>query len=578
MKSLPFEKEFVNKIFKKYWPYLLLVVFWLFVVWPWFAHSGFLLLLDFIPVPEVIRPSLPWQSLYISGLLFRWPYWLLSQVMPVSAAHKVMFSLPLAIAGISMYQLCCWLLRGHQRFLQFSSVIAALFYSYNPFVTTRVFMGHILFIYAYALLPWVVLAWLKFQQKPSPKQAIFLFLLTVAALLFSPHHFIILPLLLLLLFIPVWPRPISNKRSWLILLILFTLAIVLTLATFYFSSTRPNPLNPLGPWSRTLLAPYSGYYVFDVLNLSATWKINLPFLVPWDLRPFFGLVSFLLLIIMASGLWWLHHQSDTKKLSIRLLLVVFISSFLATGVAHPLTSPLSGWLYQHVPFWLGMRDSAKFLSLLAFTESLLLAAGVIFLASLWERFNRHRTAFIVPVVILCLVFYIASTALYGYNNQIYPLSYPNSWQQAQSWFKNNHLQQPNVLFLPWHMYLSFSFTNDRTIANPARAYFTAASVFIGNNNEVGGTFGRPFISAENTDPEHQYVQDVLLTPASPLTNFGTLLAPLCIEYIMLATDTRDVVNYNFLYSQKDLTIVFSQPDLTIWRNLAVNLPCVKTIR
>ena len=593
MKLLEFEKKSIDntkkprpsinltgilrRILTKYWPYLILLVFWLSVILPWFLDSGFILLLDFIPVPHISRPPLSWQYAYLDGLLYRWPAWLISQFFPAALTHKMLFSLPIALAGISMYQLCSLVLSDKNRkIVAASSLLAGLYYAYNPFITTRVFMGHVFFIYGYALLPWVVLSWLKFQQKPTLRPAFYLALFFVASVLFSQHHFILVPLLLLFLYQPVRPRTSPEKRSW--LLLFFFVATVVTLAiTVYFSSdARPNTLHPLGPWSRALLAPYSGSYAFDVLNLSATWKIDLPFLFPWELRLAFGYISFLLLLIMASGLWWLKHQHHSKNLAIPLLLVILFSSFLAVGIAHPLISPLAVWLYHHVPFWIGLRDSAKFLSILALVESILLAVGVYSLTQLWTRHFRRVSPIIVPATALILVVYISSTAVYGYNNQIYPTSYPDSWQEAQTWLADNHSTPPSLLFLPWHMYLPFSFTQDRTIANPASTYFTSAHVIVGNNNEVGGTFGRPFISAEYTDPTHQYIQQ-LLPDTSSFHDFGSRLSPLCMQYIMLATDTRDVSNYDFLYNQNDLEIVFSRQDLIIWQNIAVQDNCKTTI-
>ncbi len=486
-----------------------------------------------------------------------------------------------------MFQLTRWLLKHNNTpevlsgntsgvLPAIAALTAGLFYAYNPFVTTRVYMGHVLFLYAYALTPWILLTWLKFLQQPLARRALVAGMTIIAALLFSAHHFILIPLLLLFFLRLVPANILINKfRSWFFAVLPVMIFIFFALFLYYLAPTPPYKLHPLGPWARALLAPYSGSYIFDVLNLSATWKIDLSFLFPWELRSGFGLAATFLLTVMVNGFYWLRQQANIHWLSNRLVLVVLVSVILTIGVAHPITAPAAGWLYRHVPFWLGMRDSAKFISLIALAESILLAEGVYyFLSRKYHRTNFPLARGIKGVLVLLLispVLYLSSIALYGYNNQIYPQAYPDSWHQAQNWLKESHRKPPRVLFLPWHMYLPFSFTNYRTIANPAARFFTAAEVIYGNNNEVGGSFGRPFIYAENTDSEHQYIQDTLNAGFSG-TNFGARLAPLGVEYIMLATDTLDAADYDFLYRQKDLEIVWSQSDLVLWRNQADQPP------
>ncbi|MDP3997404.1 MAG: hypothetical protein U1C49_01235 [Candidatus Andersenbacteria bacterium] len=562
----PFTKKFksdISALLKRFWPYLVLLGFGLVVVWPWFSQRGFLFLLDFVSPPQLIRPPAPWQAAYLSGLPYRWLAWAMSHFLTTATTLKLLFSLPLFLAGISMYQLCRHVLRGTADWPALSALIAGVFYTYSPFVITRVFMGHVFLLYGYALVPWALLAWIKFQQRATTRRGLYTSLALAATVLVSIHYFILAPLLLL--FFLRLPR---RKNSQTFLPWLYLALPVSAVIAFSFILYRYIPfpqLNPVGPWARALLAPYSGSYIFDVLNLSATWKIDLPFLLSWELRPGFGLVSAVLLAVMTGGFFWMRRLPSTRWISYRLILTIFVGLFLAVGVAQPVTAPVAAWLYQHVPFWLGLRDSAKFISLIALAESILLAAGICALSAVWSRARRKQVTFLAPAIVSLLVLYLSSAAFYGFGNQLHPLSYPASWQQAQAWFSANHQAPPRTLFLPWHMYLPFSFTNYRTIANPARLYFTGADMISGNSNEVGGTFGRPFIYAENTDATHQYLQKALSDSPSR-DDFGTRLAPLCIQYVMLATDTLDAADYNFLYRQKDLEIVFSQPNLTIWRN------------
>lgn len=550
------------------------------VVYPWFQHRGLLFILDFVWPPELPAPTDLWRTGLLTSLPHEWLWWLLSRVVPTAFVQKLALSLPLFLSGLAMFHLT----RGIRRERAGTATLAALtsgtFYALNSFVVTRVFMGQLYLLYGYALTPWALLAFLKFRATPSPRRAITAALTAIGVMISNGHHLILLPLLLVPFAMARW-RPRPSRRA-LVALVLPLALFVGAVAGFHrlATGTAGPAFHLLGPWARALRAPFSGNLLADVLTLTATWKVDLPFAFPYEILTGFGFLSGLLLAVAAFGTLRAWRHPADGPLVRRLLLVAALASFLAIGVAHHLTEPTAAWLYQHVPFWIGLRDSAKFFALLALVESVFLGLGITALAALA---SRHRLlGSIIPPVLLALTLYTVSPALGGFGGQVYPSAYPASWYEwnrrlgeetrspsaillRSSSFAGQEATEDKarMLFLPWHLYLPFSFTADRTVANPAPKFFTNAEVIAGDNSEVGGTHGRPFIFSESHRPLSKTIE-VLLREARGRQDFGAQLAPEGIRYVALANDTVDAGRYSFLRAQPDLRLVFDSTELTVW--------------
>jgi len=87
-------------------------------------------------------------------------------------------------------------------------------------------------------------------------------------------------------------------------------------------------------------------------------------------------------------------------------------------------------------------------------------------------------------------------------------------------------------------------------------------------------FEKPFLAGENVEwigieayfrkPEQHYMH-FLLNNKEKINNFGGLLAPLNIKYIILLKEA-DYENYEFLYEQRDLKIAFENERIVIFKN------------
>lgn len=551
------------------------------VAFPWFSKPGFLFLLDFVWPPTLSPPVELWKTGAMTSLPYEWMWWLLSSVFPTSVVQKTAFSLPLFLGGLSMFHLTRWIIRQawetvSPAVVTLAAISAGTFYALNPFTLTRALMGQYYLLLASALTPWALLAVLTFLDSPSRGRGLRAGLMTTATMLANFHHLLLLPILVLPFLIR---RTVIRRLRWTLLWFLAPVALaMLAVVTAHVTAREATVAvpNPLGPWARAPLAPFTGNPFLDIVTLTSTWKLDLPFFLPFENAPAFGAVATVLLMCMAGGAVELIARHRTRPHGWRLILIAVFASVMAIGVAHPLTEPIAATFYENTSFWIALRDSGKFLSLLALVEAVLLGVGLV---TFLEQLKRHQRMFLAELVLLTglvLALLIGSPAFGGFRGQLLPGQYPESWtawndrlreERSRSPSAKASADKPRMLFLPWHQYLPFSFTEDRTVANPAPAFFTNAEVIAGDNSEVGGTHGRPFIFSESRRPLSKRIEK-LLREAPTRADFGAHVAAEKIRYVVLATDSIDSTSYNYLSRQTDLRLVFESPELTAWEEVS----------
>ncbi len=72
------------------------------------------------------------------------------------------------------------------------------------------------------------------------------------------------------------------------------------------------------------------------------------------------------------------------------------------------------------------------------------------------------------------------------------------------------------------------------------------------------------IETQSRKPEQLYMQS-LLRNRDKIGNFGELLTPLNIKYVILLKEV-DYQNYDFLYEQKDLKDIFENGKIVLFEN------------
>ena len=148
--------------------------------------------------------------------------------------------------------------------------------------------------------------------------------------------------------------------------------------------------------------------------------------------------------------------------------------------------------------------------------------------------------------------------LFGFNGALVPVDYPQDWYEVNSFLKND-AGDFSVLFLPWHMYMDFSWVEnqDKRIANPARVFFEK-NVIQGDNVESGGIY------SQSVNPVSKYIE-FMMSKSGEIDNFGELVSILNVKYILLTKEV-DWQNYMWLENQTDLELAMETENFLVFRN------------
>jgi hypothetical protein len=228
---------------------------------------------------------------------------------------------------------------------------------------------------------------------------------------------------------------------------------------------------------------------------------------------------------------------------------------LALGNQGP-TGGLFLWAYDHVPFFSIMREPQKFLMLLALAYAVFFGWGVERLTKVENTASRVGAFWTAAVLALALPLGYSATIFDGLDGQVSSSPLPSAYQQADALMGTG---DGNVLVLPWHIYMEYPFTNGRVIANVGPTSFQR-NVISGDNVEADD------VETQSTSPRSAYLQD-LFADGSHISDFGALVAPLGIEYVVLSKAV-DWNAYSWLNNQKDIKVVLNDRSLKVWRNLA----------
>ncbi|RLC61471.1 MAG: hypothetical protein DRI01_08455, partial [Chloroflexi bacterium] len=241
--------------------------------------------------------------------------------------------------------------------------------------------------------------------------------------------------------------------------------------------------------------------------------------------------------------------------------IIGLASFLlALGASTEVTRRPFEWLWEQMPFFRGFRDSHKFVALLALSYAYLGGLGINELGRALKQQTKR-----LPIMIIAALITVAlltppaySFTMFGFYGQLGTTDYPPEWYEVNHYL-NQDSDDFNVLFLPWHLYMDYSWlpNRDKRLINPAPQFFDKP-VISGDNIEVPGIY------SQSTNPISKYVE-FLLKNGNNTNNLGELLAPLNVRYVVLIGEA-DYKSYDFLYRQEDLRMELEKPGITLFRN------------
>lgn len=536
----------------------------LFVLWDLLA-PGYVLTLDMMFTPRINVSDIfyGFEISFASDLPILAALNYLGKIAPMWLWQKLILFLILFLSGYSAHRLC-------PASYAIGKYFAGLLYMLNPFVYVRFVAGQWKILLTYAIAPFLVIALIDFLENPTPGRAIKVGLLLALTTMLNPSSVFLVVLLFaaFLLFKLFQSRGLSFRKMLSGLGI--SLGIVLATNLYWLVPTLKAPATIIGQISYKDLQVFTAQAwgtgfnaVFSVFSLHGFWRGGYNYitqLLPgWYVA--FGIILFL--SVWGAVLFW-NHPGIGYRVKV-LAIVGAVAGVLGTGVSAPLFSNVYTFLFDTIPFFQGMRDSQRFVALLALAYSFLggLAASELYTSfgqmaaekvKGWMRLGGATLA----IAALALPWLYSLNMLWGFGRELETVDFPPDWHEV-----NQNLTEQEgdfqVLFLPWHGYMDFSWNPRQRIMNPSNTFFQRP-IIRGGNIEVFD------IENQSTNPIQHYIR-FLLDHRANMTKLGSLLAPLNIKYVLLAKEA-DYQDYDFLYSQEDLAIVQETPNLILFQNEA----------
>lgn len=496
----------------------------------WLKTPGFLFLLDYITGPTSTPIRIDATGL-ISGIPFQILAHTLSYILSAETIPKILIIFAIALAGISTAQLCKRISQSDT--IAFSCGIFAML---NPFVFNRIFMGHIYLLFGYALIPILLILILRYIESPSTTRALGIGAMTTVIILTSIHYIILLPFILFFFYMQYRQNnsPLITWQHISTLLILpICTCILLLLTALHTPSWTGNTLQKINS-SVFSLQPYcSTSVLWDTLTLSANWRSPTINTYPCNITPLIGIASGILILTAVAGVssYWIA--------------ILYIASIaLALGISHITT-------------WNPMRDSGKFLAVTVLAQVLLIATAY---TNIQTKF--HKNIFLLAV--LCSSIIIAIATLIAVHTSIIPREYPTSWYEWNEIFAKEQ-PKPRVLFLPWHQYMAFDFTNHLAVANPAPVFFSNADIISGDNIEISRN--NITVLSVSQNPTSQAIEHMLTTNTTNdfMTELQTIVSEQHIAYIVIAkSNENEIALRNNLNNAPFLTQRSLDETLSVW--------------
>ena len=536
----------------------LFIIFMIIILWQMLL-PGYILTLDMVFTPEVSASfgdgsfynSLPLKYLFRLLNLFL-DGWIIQKLMLIAVFFCIGYLAFKFLPIPQKYGANFW---------------AAIFYTINPFVYERFLAGHWQLLFAYAFLSPFIFYLLKFAKMPNWQTMVKLLIWLFLIGLFSLHLWLMAILSgFILLVVLITKNLIVLQKNNLNKLLKY--GLILALAIFILSSywlipfllkSKNSLLNSFTPENIQLFKTTTDSRLGTTLNTLALygfWQENQPWAKYWlwpkDNLIFWSVIAVLLAMLILAGLIHGFRNKETRKTAWFFLCLGIFAFIFSCGLGETIFKAINSFLFDHIYFWRGFRDSQKWSGLLALSYAYFGSIGLIFAADLVK--SRKINKIVILIIFLLPLFY-TYTELGGFSRQLQPVWYPDSWQQVRQ-IINQDTSDFKILFLPWHGYFSLEFNNKLITANPAKMFF-GKRIIQSQSMDMQLGFQESIIS-ENKQIEKLIINKKQLTDQE----ISAIWQSENIKYVIFARDLNDadIFSYNFLHS-KQIIQIFTSPEI-----------------
>ena len=537
---------------KKFTQYLPRIVAWLLILnvfgFDLFTnHTVFLL--DYVPTPIRVwdrsyYASIPWIWMAHDGLLFiLWYIWW-------SKAYLLSI---VVITLLLWYHRWQYIATKHREpdstsNLNYLPILGMIVMIFNPVFSSR--MGTQPWVWlGIVLLGWGLYRLICFRDQLTTKHSIIVWLFWWSAMMSMNHasFMILVCLLILVLVLRSW-RTIGSvliigwlvwllNLNWIIWWLIWTNQVIQWATTFSQANIEE-------------FMTYGQSWLWPVIT-SALWygfrweKYGSAFAPTWS-NPRWWVAWVILLLLVWYG-WWILYRHHARQ-AIYLWVVMIISLILWVGIASDRLAPLIQWLYDHVPWYRGLREPHKRIWLYIMIA--------IPLMLLWYRSSMR---YIVPhlssawyVILVALIMFAWSPGSVHQLMSRYDMTdYPSSYSQTRDflidqWWSGQRIQ------LPWHSYHQCQ-RNNKTISNSLSTYMYPASVTVSDNIEVWQLY------SNSTNPRSRAIEQWIATKdISYLSGYN-------IQWVIYLSQCADFNNYKWITTYSWVSQIADYGDVQIYR-------------
>jgi hypothetical protein len=376
-------------------------------------------------------------------------------------------------------------------------------FALNPFVYARILSGQWFHVIGYAFLPFVLYALVEVVRVQTRRAIARLAITLLAVGLFS-IHFLYLSIIISCIWMikhalySWWNKDtLSAKR---ILFASFITSMFFIVCSSYWilpAMVREAPIEArFDERHFTVFASASNRSIpvmHNVAVLGGFWGEKMAwkyfFVFPQD-KELFWIASIFIFLFIILGIRYILSDTRMRYGGIIICTIGVLSYITALGAS---ITPFRGFnlfLYEHVPFWNGLRDSNKIVGILALVYSVCAGLGVqSFLLKTKETLSKSKypSSTLEEIISILLLIIPMTFGMYmwgGLHNQLKPVYYPYEWREAKAIL--DHLPPDvKILVLPWNSYLSLPFTNNQLVANPLPSYFGTERVVVSRDVGIG---------------------------------------------------------------------------------------------
>lgn len=462
-----------------------------------------------------------------------------------------------------------------------SAFISGLFYGLNPWVSSRVLSGHYPLLLGYSLIPLFFYFYFITLESDEKNEIYHInwkfsiysaFILALIGASIPLHQWLLsFFALAVILLSQITYRLYQNKSTKIIALKTYlTSSIVIIVIGTSLS------LFWVLPFFRAFLnQANSGYlgvdpfwlhenaFLYNVVRLKAYWWTPVSHELYRFSSPFLNnageVASFLPFLLSVLAVLFYKPKKSVHWAFLALL---------ACSLAFNMGTNLFGRFYYPLSFLGLFRDPDKFGGLVSLSLAFLSASFIDHLLfriggnnSTFESVSLRKTA-LVLIVVLAIHSLINLPGLSGdFRENIGPLPIPESYSQVNQYLKDDP-DNFRVLWLPTEVYLWFSWSQGRALAEPAKMLSGKPSL---NPPEDPGRDSAPWTSSMM-----RYVTQMLLENNNP--NIGKILGLFNVKYVVIRSDVETPNLFplflSALNSQEDLSLLFESDPLYVYENQA----------